>query len=137
MNIKNKGDCMIEKLREQMRVDLQLCGAKPLTQKTYLREVDNLERYFNRSPAELREAELKEYLLYLMKERHLSEGGVASLGLRNQLSCSIERRSDLGQVEPTDMQIDGSRGRGLVAQKQLDMVETGSGFNQVGTAYLY
>ena len=30
------------------------------------------------------------------------------------------------------MQIDGSRGRGAVAQKQLNMMEAGSGFNQVG-----
>ena len=65
---------MMKKLREQMLVDLQLSGAKPNTQKSYLREVDNLAKYFNRSPEELGEAELKEYLLYLIKERHLSEG---------------------------------------------------------------
>ena len=53
------------KLRDQMLVDLQLCGAKPRTQKTYLREAENLAKYFNRSPAELGENELKEYLLYL------------------------------------------------------------------------
>ncbi len=57
-----------------MLVDIQLSGATPRTQKTYLREVDNLAKYFNRSPAELGEDELKEYMLYLMKERHLSEG---------------------------------------------------------------
>jgi len=57
-----------------MLVDLQLSGAKPNTQKNYLREVDNLAKYFNRSPEELGEDELKEYMLYLMKERHLSEG---------------------------------------------------------------
>jgi site-specific recombinase XerD len=57
-----------------MLTDLQLCGAKPRTQESYLREAENLARYFNRSPAELGEAELKEYLLYLIKERHLSEG---------------------------------------------------------------
>jgi site-specific recombinase XerD len=62
------------KLRDQMLVDLQLCGAKPRTQEAYLREAGNLAKYFNRSPAELGEQELKEYLLYLMKERHLSEG---------------------------------------------------------------
>ncbi|MFH1976548.1 MAG: site-specific integrase [Pseudomonadota bacterium] len=62
------------KLRDQMLVDLQLCGAKPRTQKAYLREAENLAKYFNRSPAELGEQELKEYLLYLIKERHLSEG---------------------------------------------------------------
>jgi integrase/recombinase XerD len=62
------------KLRDQMRVDLQLSGAKPRTQKTYLREVENLAKYFHRSPAELGEDERKEYMLYLMKERHLSQG---------------------------------------------------------------
>lgn len=63
----------MEKLRDQMHVDLQLSGAKPRTQKTYLREVENLARYFNRSPGELGEAELKEYMLYLINARHLSE----------------------------------------------------------------
>jgi integrase/recombinase XerD len=62
------------KLRDQMLVDLQLSGAKPRTQKTYLREVENLAKYFNRSPEELGEAELKEYMLYLINKRHLSEG---------------------------------------------------------------
>ena len=57
-----------------MLADLQLSGATPRTQKTYLREAGNLAKYFNRSPAELGEDELKEYMLYLMKERHLSEG---------------------------------------------------------------
>ena len=57
-----------------MLVDLQLSGATPRTQKTYLREAGNLAKYFNRSPAELGEDQLKEYMLYLMKQRHLSEG---------------------------------------------------------------
>jgi len=62
------------KLRDQMLMDLQLSGAKPRTQETYLREVENLAKYFNRSPAELGEAELKKYMLYMINERHLSEG---------------------------------------------------------------
>ncbi len=61
-------------LRDRMLVDLQLSGAKPTTQRTYLREVENLARYFNKSPEQLGEDELKEYLLYLMRERRLSEG---------------------------------------------------------------
>jgi len=60
--------------RDQMRVDLQLSGAKPNTQRSYLREVNNLVNYFHRSPEELGETELKEYLLSLIQERHLSEG---------------------------------------------------------------
>jgi integrase/recombinase XerD len=62
------------KLKDQMLADLQLNGAVPSTQKNYLRIVGSLAKYFNRSPEELGEAELKEYMLYLMKERHLSEG---------------------------------------------------------------
>ena len=62
------------KLRDQMLADLQLKGATPRIQKTYLREVSNFAKYFNRSPEELGEDELKEYMLYLMRERHLSDG---------------------------------------------------------------
>ena len=52
-------------------------------------------------------------------------------GLRNRLGCSVEGTDDLGQVQPTDMQIDSGRCGGSVAQKQLDMMETRSCFNQV------
>src|SRR4030043_221865 len=64
----------MKRLRDQMLADLQLSGATQRTQESYLREAGNLAKYFNRSPAELGEDELKEYMLYLMKERHLSEG---------------------------------------------------------------
>ena len=52
-------------------------------------------------------------------------------GLRNRFGCSIEGTDDLGQVEPTDMQIDGGCGGRSVAQKHLDMMEARSRFNQV------
>ena len=64
----------MKRLRDQMLADLQLRGATPRTQKTYLREVGYFAKYFNRSPEELGEDELKEYMLYLMKERNLSDG---------------------------------------------------------------
>jgi len=64
----------MKRLRDQMLADLQLSGATQRTQESYLREAGNLAKYFNRSPAELGEEELKEYMLYLMKERHLSAG---------------------------------------------------------------
>ena len=62
------------KLRDQMLADLQLRGAIPRTQKTYLREVSNFANYFNKSPEKLGERQLREYLLYLLKERNLSIG---------------------------------------------------------------
>jgi len=48
------------------------------------------------------------------------------------VGCSIEGTDDLGQVQPTDMQIDGGRGGRSVAQKHLNMMETCSCFNQMG-----
>jgi hypothetical protein len=39
MDIYNKGDRIMGKLREQMQADLQLRGITPRTQATYLREV--------------------------------------------------------------------------------------------------
>jgi integrase/recombinase XerD len=65
---------MMKELRDRMHVDLQLCGAKKRTQDIYLRELDNLVKYFHRSPEVLGEAELKDYLLHMIKERHISEG---------------------------------------------------------------
>jgi len=62
------------KLRDQMLAELQLRGLTPRTQKTYLREVRNLAKYFNKSPEELGESEIKEYLLHLLKEKKLSDG---------------------------------------------------------------
>jgi hypothetical protein len=69
-----KGDCIMGNLRDQMLADLQLRGITRRTQKTYLREVRNLARYFKKSPEELGESEIKEYLLHLLKERKVSEG---------------------------------------------------------------
>jgi hypothetical protein len=73
MDICFKGDCIMSKLRDQMLVDLQLKGVTPRTQRVYLREVGNLAKYFGKSPEELEEGEIKEYLLHLLKERKVSE----------------------------------------------------------------
>jgi integrase/recombinase XerD len=69
-----KGDCIMGKLRDQMQADLQLRGITPRTQATYLREVRNLALYFKKSPEELGEKEIKEYLLYLINDKKLPEG---------------------------------------------------------------
>lgn len=74
MDIYFKGDSIMGKLREQMQMDLQLRGITPRTQATYLREARNLALYFKKSPEELGERELKEYLLYLINDKKLPEG---------------------------------------------------------------
>ncbi len=64
----------MDALKEQMTRDLQLRGITPRIQKKYLREVTNLANYFGKSPEELGEEEVKEYLSYMLEERKLSRG---------------------------------------------------------------
>jgi len=64
----------MSRLRQQMLADLQLKGITPGVQKKYLREVSNFAKYFNKSPEELGEQEVKEYLVHLQEERKLSRG---------------------------------------------------------------
>jgi integrase/recombinase XerD len=61
-------------LANQMREDLQLRGITEKTQDIYLREVGNFVTYFNRPAEDLGQEELREYLLYLLNDRHLSQG---------------------------------------------------------------
>lgn len=61
------------KLRDQMQSDLQLRGLSPKTQKIYLSQVRSFALYFKKSPEQLGENEVKEYLLYILKERKVSD----------------------------------------------------------------
>jgi len=60
------------RLREQMKGDLELRGLSRSTQEIYLSQVRDFSRHFNRSPLHLGEREIKEYLLYLIKEKTAS-----------------------------------------------------------------
>ena len=66
--------------------------------------------------------------------RHLKadRGSHPFSGLGKRSDGLIEGGGNLGQIEPTHMQIDGGGCGGSMAQKQLDMVETRSCFNQMG-----
>jgi integrase/recombinase XerD len=64
----------MDTLREKMLAELQLRGITPRTQTAYLREIANLENYFNKSPEELGEEEVKEYLVHMLEDRGLSSG---------------------------------------------------------------
>jgi len=72
------------RLREQMKGDLELRGLSRRTQEIYLSQVRDFSRYFNRSPLYLGEREIKEYLLYLIREKR------ASYSLVNQCYCALK-----------------------------------------------
>jgi site-specific recombinase XerD len=60
------------KLRQKMLEDLQLRGMSTETQKAYVGAVKLLAKYYNRSPDQITEAELRAYLLYLRNEKQVS-----------------------------------------------------------------
>ena len=63
---------MKKTLKQRMREDMQLRGLSEGTQKEYLLKVTLFARHFNRLPDKLTEKEIREYLLYLVNEKHVS-----------------------------------------------------------------
>ena len=59
-------------LRQRMIEDMQLRGFTPATQKVYVKAVIKLSEYYNRSPDQISEEEIRVYFLYLKNEKKLS-----------------------------------------------------------------
>ena len=59
-------------LRERMIEDLQLHGLSNNTQLCYVRSVRFLAEYYRKPPDQITEEELREYFLFLIKERRVS-----------------------------------------------------------------
>jgi integrase/recombinase XerD len=71
--IKNQtGESIMSTLREKMKQEMILVGLAESTQKIYLKAVVQLRDYYNKSPKNITEQELKAYLLYLKQEKKLS-----------------------------------------------------------------
>jgi integrase/recombinase XerD len=62
------------KLREKMQEDLILKAYSPHTQQAYLRCVGHFARHFMRSPEEMGEQEIRDFLLHLVRDRKVSAG---------------------------------------------------------------
>ena len=56
-------------LRQRMIEDMQLRGLSARTQDMYVRAVNQLAQHYNKSPDQITEEELRQYLLYLQNER--------------------------------------------------------------------
>ena len=59
-------------LREKMIKAMELRNFAPKTQAAYLAAVTNLSKHYRRSPEQIPQDEVEDYLLYLKKERKLS-----------------------------------------------------------------
>ena len=62
------------RLRQRMSEDMQLRGLSANTQKNYLSHVTQLAKYYEQSPDQITEEDLRAYFLYLQNERGLSQG---------------------------------------------------------------
>lgn len=71
-------------LRQHMIEDMQLHGLAATTQCQYVHAVQELARYFHRSPDHLRDEDLRRYFLHLTNERKLSRSSItiALCGIR-------------------------------------------------------
>jgi len=59
-------------LRQRMIADMQLRGLADRTQQSYLSAVHHLARYYQKSPDQLTDEELRQYFLYLRNEKRLA-----------------------------------------------------------------
>ena len=59
-------------LRQNFIRELVIRGTSPRTQEAYVRAVYCLAKHYRKSPDQLTDEELKNYLFYLANERHLS-----------------------------------------------------------------
>jgi integrase/recombinase XerD len=63
-------------LRESMKQNMELKGFSARTQTCYLGYVKQFAQHYRRSPANLGNPEIKDFLQYMIKEKHASSSGV-------------------------------------------------------------
>ncbi|MBI5969382.1 MAG: site-specific integrase [Deltaproteobacteria bacterium] len=65
------------KLRDQMKMDLELKNYSPRTRSCYLTWVRSFALHFRRSPEELGDPEIREYLHHLIQAKKASQSGIS------------------------------------------------------------
>ena len=81
-------------LRQKMLEELQRRDFSPSTIRAYIRSVRDFAAYFHRSPVQLGPEELRQYQLYLLKEKQLAHGSVQNrlAALRFFFKKTLKRR---------------------------------------------
>ncbi|MBU1750463.1 MAG: phage integrase N-terminal SAM-like domain-containing protein, partial [Chloroflexi bacterium] len=80
-------------LRQRMIDDLQLRGLAANTQDAYVRAVRQLAEYYHKSPDQISEEELRQYLLYLRNDKRVSAStfSVALCGIKFFYQHTLQR----------------------------------------------
>lgn len=80
-------------LRQRMLADMQLRGLALKTQESYSRAVQQLAQHYSKSPAQITEAELRDYFLFLKNEKKASRSActVALCGIKFFFEQTLQR----------------------------------------------
>jgi integrase/recombinase XerD len=90
-------------LRQKMIEDMQLHGFSERTQDSYLRAVRQLAAYFNKSPDQISEEDLRQYFLYLKNVKQASRSTItlALCGIKFFYERTLQRQwATLALVRP-------------------------------------
>ena len=89
-------------LRQRMTEDMQVRNLALNTQMSYVQQVSQFARYFNKSPEQLGPEDIRAYQVYLTKERKLAPGSVliAVAALRFLYKVSLKKDWTLEDVIP-------------------------------------
>jgi len=81
-------------LRQQMIDQMTVRGMAEKTKRAYLQAVTGIARYYRRSPDQINEQQVQQYLLHLIEERRLawSSCNVATHGLKFLYHVTLDRR---------------------------------------------
>ena len=84
------------RLHDQMKRDLELKNYSPKTRSCYLASVRSFALHFHRSPDELGDSEIREYLHYLLTDREVSQSAMSQAysGLKFFYETTLKRDWD-------------------------------------------
>jgi site-specific recombinase XerD len=105
--IRFKGASMTP-LRQRMIEDMQVLNLAPLTQSTYLLQVTLFARYFGKSPERLTFEHVRDYQIYLVREKKLAASSIAVAvsALRFLYRTTLRKDWNFDQVIPAPQQSD-------------------------------
>ncbi len=90
-------------LRQRLTEDMQVRNLSRQTQASYVLQVSQFARYFNKSPAVLGPEEIRSYQVYLTNQKKLEASSikVAVAALRFLYRVTLKRPWDFGEIVPS------------------------------------
>ncbi len=88
------------KLKDRMAEDMDLRAYRPKTRKEYLRCAKNFAAHYMKSPAKMGEAQIREYLLYLIREKKVGPSTVKMSVAALKFLCThtLERPEEVVRI---------------------------------------